>query len=84
MVWISVDPDMGLRLVFAGYRNLKVECLGINRMGINILYNLLWLFAATTFESRGTKVRQHHVHVPKNNIATLYSWSRKLKKQATD
>ena len=49
------------------------------RMGINILYNLLWLFAATTFESRGTKVRHHHVHVPKNNIATLYSWSRKHK-----
>ena len=49
------------------------------RMGINILYNLLWLFAATTFESRGTKVRQHHVHVPKNNIATLYSWSKKHK-----
>ena len=49
------------------------------RMGINILYNLLWLFAETTFESRGTKVIKHHVHVPKNNIATWYSWSRKHK-----
>ena len=49
------------------------------RMGINILYNLLWQFAATPFESRGTKVKQHHVHVPKNVIATLYSWSRKHK-----
>ena len=51
------------------------------RMGSNILYNLLWLFAATTFESRVTKVRQHHVHVPKNNITTLYNWNRKHKNE---
>ena len=50
------------------------------RMGINILYNLLCLFAVTAIESKGTQERQHHVHVPKNNcVATLYNWSGKHK-----